>query len=396
MLEISAALEIVLSRASLLAPESTFQLLGRVLAEDIASDLDSPPFAKSTMDGYALRSADSGIDVKLTLIEEVPAGRTPTKVVGPGQTTRVMTGAPIPDGADAVVPHELVDLDQDSICLRGTIPARNFILPRGKEMRTGEVVLPKGTQVNPPAIGLLAAVGRTSVQAYPIPRVAVVSTGDEIVEAGRQPGPSQIRNSNGPMLQALGMSTGAATRYMGIAPDQPGPLANLLRNAFDAAEIVVISGGVSAGSFDFVPGVLKGLGVETHFHKINLKPGKPLLFGTLGSKLVFGLPGNPVSSFVGFELFVRPAVSKMAGYAEPGPNFVTIPLATDLKTDNNRVTFLPGRLEVAANGYQVRPGKWFGSADLRAMLTTNALIRVPAGDLFLPAGTLVSTLPLKW
>jgi len=396
MFEIATALEIVLSRASPLAPEIALLPLGRVLAEDIASDLDSPPFAKSTMDGYAIRSSDSGNTVSLKVIEEVPAGRTPTKAVCAGQTTRVMTGAPIPDGADAVVQHELVDPDGDSIRLRGTIPPGNFILTRGKEMRRGEVVLPKGTKLNPAAIGLLAAVGRTSVQAFPIPRIAVVSTGDEIVEAGQVPGPSQIRNSNGPMLQALGTTTGAATRYMGIAPDRPELLANLLREAFDAAEIVVISGGVSAGSFDFVPGVLKDLGVETHFHKINLKPGKPLLFGTLGSKLVFGLPGNPVSSFVGFELFVRPAVSKMAGHPEPGPNFVTIPLATDLKTDNNRVTFLPGRLEAGSNGYQVCPGKWFGSADLRAMLTTNALIRVPAGELFFAAGSSVSVLPLKW
>jgi len=396
MLEIATALEIVLSRASVLTPESTTHPLGRVLAEDIASDLDSPPFAKSTMDGYALRSADSGNSIAFSVIEEVPAGRMPTRVVGPGQTTRIMTGAPIPEGADAVVPHELVDLDAQTIRLRGSIPVGQFILTRGKEMQTGEVVLPRGTRLTPASIGLLAAVGRTAVQAYPIPRIAVVSTGDEIVEAGQQPGASQIRNSNGPMLQALGTSTGAATQYMGIAPDQPEQLANLVRDAFDAAEIVVISGGVSAGSFDFVPGVLKNLGVETHFHKINLKPGKPLLFGTLGTKLVFGLPGNPVSSFVGFELFVRPAVCKMAGQAEPGPNFVTIPLATDLKTDNNRVTFLPGRLEAAANGYQVRPGKWFGSADLRAMLTTNALIRVPAGELALAAGTSVSVLPLKW
>lgn len=396
MLEIATALEIVLSRANLLAPESSSQPLGRVLAEDIASDLDSPPFAKSTMDGYALRSADSGSEVKLTAIEEVPAGRTPTKTVGAGQTTRVMTGAPIPDGADAVVQHELVDLDGDSIRLRGTIAAGNFILTRGKEMRTGEVVLPKGTLLNPAAIGLLATVGKTSAQVYPIPRIAVVSTGDEIVEANQRPGPSQIRNSNGPMLQALGATTGSPTKYVGIAPDQPEQLATLLRDAFAAAEIVVISGGVSAGSFDFVPGVLKELGVETHFHKINLKPGKPLLFGTLGSKLVFGLPGNPVSSFVGFELFVRPAVCKIAGHAEPGPNFVSIPLAADLKTDNNRVTFMPGKLESGANGYQVRPGKWFGSADLRAMLTTNALIRVPAGELFFAAGSSVSVLPLKW
>jgi len=261
-------------------------------------------------------------------------------------------------------------------------------------MRAGEVVVPAGTKLTPAAFGLLAAVGRTEIRAYPAPRLAIVSTGDELVEPLARPGPGQIRNTNGPMLVAQTARAGAEARYLGIARDDKAGLEKLVRDGLANSEILVLSGGVSAGKFDFVPEVLREAGAEAHFHKVRMKPGKPLLFGTRGETLVFGLPGNPVSSFVGFELFVRPALRKMGGEAIPGPTFAPVPLAEDLKADNDRPTYAPATLKWTSEGLRVSPAGWFGSADLRGLLATDALISLPAGVVTYAAGFGVSTLPL--
>jgi molybdopterin molybdotransferase len=391
MLEVAAALDIVLSRTPAVRSESTQlspALLGRVLAEAVASDIDSPPYTKALMDGYAVRSADGAATLKV--IEEVAAGRVPTKVVGAGEATRVMTGAPIPDGADAVIPHELTELAGDVVRLAKAVPVGEFILPRGAEMTAGQTVLQPGTVITPAVLGLLAAVGRVAAEVYRAPRLAVVTTGDELVDPPAVPGPGQIRNSNGPMLLAQAARAGAEVRSLGIAGDDRARLAALVRDGL-TADILVLSGGVSAGKFDFVPDVLTELGVETHFHKIRMKPGKPLLFGTRGETLVFGLPGNPVSSFVGFELFVRPALRKRSGHAIPGPASVPVPLAAEFRTSNNRPTYAPARLEWTADGVRVRPVGWFGSADLRGLASADALIQLPPGDIAYPAGHPVQT-----
>jgi len=396
MLEVTAALEIVLGRAAALPAEVVLlpQAAGRVLAEPIASDIDSPPYTKALMDGYAVRSAGTGPGTTLTVIEEVAAGRMPTLVVGPGDATRIMTGAPIPDGADAVIPHEETEAVGDSVRLRRGVKSGESILPRGREMREGEVVAPVGTRLTPQAIGLLAAVGRTSVRVHRAPRIAILATGDELVEAVERPGPGQIRNSNGPMLWALAGRAGAAVEYLGIAPDERDGLRRLVARGLDAADVLLLAGGVSAGKFDLVPEVLKDLGVTAHFHKVRLKPGKPLLFGSRESTLVFGLPGNPVSSFVGFELFVRPALRKMTGDAIPGPTFVPVPLVAPLTARNDRPTYAPARLETAG-GFRVRPGDWFGSADLRGLLAADALVSIPAGGVQLAVGEPLPTLLLN-
>jgi molybdopterin molybdotransferase len=261
-------------------------------------------------------------------------------------------------------------------------------------MKAGEVVVPTGTRLTPQAIGLLAAVGRTTVTGHRVPRLAILATGDELVEADQRPGPGQIRNSNGPMLSALASRAGATAEYFGIGPDERDGLRRLVARGLDSADVLVLAGGVSAGKFDLVPEVLKELGVTAHFHKIRLKPGKPLLFGSRESTLVFGLPGNPVSSFVGFELFVRPALRKMMGDAIPGPIFVPVPLAAPLTARNDRPTYAPARLETA-HGFRVRPGNWFGSADLRGLLTADALVSIPAGNVELAAGEPLPTLLLS-
>lgn len=394
MLEVSAALDAVLARTSAGSPvieQLTPALLGRVLAEAVASDIDSPPFKKALMDGYAVRSADATGLAALTVVEEIAAGRVGTKTIGPGQAARIMTGAPIPDGADAVVPHEKTELAGSRVRVLRAVPAGEFVLNRGAEMTAGQTVLEPGTAFSPAVLGLLAAVGRTAAHVYPASRLAVVTTGDELVDPPAVPGPGQIRNSNGPMLLAQAVRAGAQARPLGIAGDDRDRLAALVRDGL-TADVVVLSGGVSAGKFDFVPEVLSAFGVETHFHKVRMKPGKPLLFGTRGGTLVFGLPGNPVSSFVAFELFVRPALRKRAGHAMPGPAFVPLPLAGKFRASNNRPTYAPARLEWTAAGVAVRPLEWFGSADLRGLTSADALIQLPPGDVAFVAGHPVPTL----
>jgi molybdopterin molybdotransferase len=304
-----------------------------------------------------------------------------------------MTGAPTPEGADAVIPHEQTTAEGNSVHIPRAVRAGESILDRAREIRTGEVVVPAGTRLTPQAIGLLAAVGRTNVQAHRRPGVAVLATGDELVEADRRPGPGQIRNSNGAMLVALANQAGADVRYIGIARDDRAALMELIGQGLDTADVLVLAGGVSAGKFDLVPALLSELGMTPHFHKVRMKPGKPLLFGTKGSKLVFGLPGNPVSSFVGFELFVRPALRKMMGHVKPGPAFVKLPLAGPVRSKSDRPTYAPARLETA-DSLRLQPSDWFGSADLRGLLAADALIELPAGAVELNAGDLVPALLL--
>ncbi len=293
-------------------------LLGLVLAEDVASDLDMPPHDKAMMDGYAVRCADLvGGTRELRVIEEVTAGRVPRLRVEAGEVTRIMTGAPVPAGADAVVMVEHSTLISAASVRIDTPPPQpgQHIMRRGLEMRSGETVLAKGALLRPQELGLLATVGRTNARVQPAPRVAILSTGDEIVEAPAQPGPGQIRNGNGPMLVAQTARAGGVADYLGIARDRLESLTPLVERGL-RSDVLVLSGGVSAGKLDLVPGVLTDLGVDAVFHKVAMKPGKPVFFGmaTRAQRcLVFGLPGNPVSAYVCFELFVRPALRSLDG-----------------------------------------------------------------------------------
>jgi molybdopterin molybdotransferase len=401
MLEVAQAQSIVLQHARPLPPETvrlTPAALGLVLAEDIVCDLDSPPYDKAVMDGYAVRAADLAAGpAELTVVDEITAGRTPRVALGPGQAARIMTGAPIPVGADAVVMVEktrLLDGQRVRVEEAPVKPGRN-ILRQGQEMCRGAVVLPAGTVLRPPEFGLLATVGRTAVQAHPRPRLAHITTGDELVEADTQPGPGQIRNGNSPMLLAQAAAAGASPHYLGIARDNVDDL----RAKIEAGlrfPILVLSGGVSAGKLDLVPGVLQDLGVTAHFHKVHMKPGKPVLFGTGAREgdnsfssltpLVFGLPGNPVSSLVCCELFVRPAIRRLAGHADADPPPLQAALAEDFAYPTDRPTYHPAWLDAGATGWRVRPVPWFGSADLRGLTRANALMLLPAGDLPHPAG----------
>lgn len=371
--------------------------LGLVLAESVVSDIDMPPYDKSMMDGYAVCAADlSDGSAFLDVIEEVPAGQVPRLPVGPGQATRIMTGAPIPVGADAVIPVERTRMSDDchvQIDDRPPAPGHN-ILPQGREMRRGDTVLSAGASLRPAEFGLLATVGRTAALVHPRPRVALLSTGDEVVEPGQTPGPGQIRNSNTPMLLAQVARAGGVPHCLGIARDRLDSLRPLVAEGLQA-DVLLLSGGVSAGKLDLVPGVLQDLGVTAHFHKVEMKPGKPVLFGTHAAGLVFGLPGNPVGSMVAFELFARPALRRLGGHAEPVARMVPLPLAEDFAYRTDRPTYYPARLEVHEDGWRVRPVPWFGSADLRALCGTNAFVLFPAGDHRHRAGQAYPVLPCE-
>jgi molybdopterin molybdotransferase len=403
MISVEEALQHVLNAAQPRPPArvSLRETLGCVLAEDVASDVDSPPHDKSLVDGYAVqagafvRRAERS-PLELAVIEQVTAGEVPTSEVGSGTTIRVMTGAPIPQGADAVVMTEDAQWREEAGVPLGTVQfaqdlevtAGQNIMPRGTSLRRGQVVLDCGDPIGPAQIGLLAEVGRSDVAVVPPPEVAILPTGDELVDVGFVPGPGKIRNSNGPMLISCGQQAGAVVRDLGVGRDEQEQLASLVREGL-AADVLIIAGGVSAGVRDLVPQVLTEVGVEQVFHKVRLKPGKPLWFGVhqsgihergqAASTLVFGLPGNPVSSFVCFHLFVAPVIARLAGYSRVTAPRVSGTLCEAFQQRGDRVTYHPARIEEGERP-QVQLIAWRGSADLRALVDANALAIFPADD----------------
>jgi molybdopterin molybdotransferase len=406
MLQVADAQAIVRQHVRPLPPEPmvlTSAALGHVVGVDIVSDLDMPPYHKSMMDGYAVRCADLPTGKgTLEVIEEITAGKMPRETLEPGQASRIMTGAPIPPGADAVVIVERTRLDGNGrVEIEDRPPKQGQnILPRGAEMQRGDKVLPAGSVLRPQEFGVLATIGCTTVSVHPSPRVAILSTGDELVEPGERPESGQIRNSNGAMLVALVSRAGGTPRYLGIARDDPACLRPLVCDGLKS-HVLLLSGGVSAGKLDLVPGVLREAGVAAHFHKVEMKPGKPVFFGTahrLGRgepTLVFGLPGNPVSVLVCFELFVRPALRRLLGHADPGPHFVPAVLSEDFTYRTDRPTYHPAHLELGAAEWKVRPVPWIGSADLRALTQANALVLFPPGDQRFRAGQVFEAMSLE-
>ncbi|HVA48086.1 MAG TPA: gephyrin-like molybdotransferase Glp [Pirellulales bacterium] len=360
--------------------------LGRVLAEDVASDVDSPPHDKSVVDGYALRSTDVSPEGEtLTVIEEIVAGAVPQRTVTAGTAARIMTGAPLPAGADAVVMVERtepIDASQVRISPQRIASGQN-IVPRAASMRRGEMVLRAGHAVRPMEIGLLAEVGRHELLAFRRPRVAVLPTGNELVTPAEVPAAGQIRNSNGAMLLAAVRHAGGGPVDLGIGRDDRASLRRLMSEGL-RSDVLLISGGVSAGVLDLVPGVLADLGVRQVFHKVNIKPGKPLWFGVDeaegASKLVFGLPGNPVSTLVCFELFVRPALGAMAGHPFGPRATVLARLTAPFHHRGDRPTYYPAKVTATGDGDTVETLAWQGSGDLRTLASANALIHFAGGE----------------
>jgi molybdopterin molybdotransferase len=394
MLEVAEALSQVVARVRPLAARAeplSHATLGRVLAADVRADVDSPPFPKSLRDGYAVRSADCATPgAELRVVAEIAAGAVPTQPVQPGECARIFTGAPMPDGADAVVMQEETQaLDGGRVRITDPkVKPWQWVFARGAEMRAGDVVLHAGAALNPAALGVLAALGLTQASLYPAPSVRIVSTGNELVEPGVPLQPGQIRNSNGPMLAAQVSRAGALPLPRVIVRDDPEDTRIALRAAMSTTDVLLVAGGVSVGKFDLVPGVLEELGVAVHFRQVRLKPGKPLLFGTKGDTLVFGLPGNPVSAYVCFELFVRPALRVLAGHADAAPRLTRLPIAEGIAEVNDRPTYRPARLELGEQGYRVHPLPWLGAPDLRGLQPADALLVLPPGESRLDPGTL--------
>lgn len=392
MLEVAQAQEQVLTSAVPRPPRRipVHESLGLRLAEAIASDIDSPPYDKSIVDGFALVAASAASQNELTVLEEVVAGNVPKRNVTPGTATRIMTGAPIPAGADAVVMVEQTEVTPAGVRILKAPLAGQNILRQGASMRCGDPVLPKGQRLRPGDIGAACEAGRAEVLVIPRPTVAILSTGNELVPVSETPGPGKIRNSNGPMLAAMATREGAAVTNLGVARDDADELRTMIARGLEC-DLLVLSGGVSAGVLDLVPGVLRDLGVMQVFHKVNVKPGKPVWFGMAPAaepprqdpaqfRFVFGLPGNPVSSFVCFELFVGPMIRRLLGERDALKSPVPARLAMAHQHRGDRPTFHPARLTEREDGLWVEPLKWEGSADLRVLTQANALACFPGGD----------------
>lgn len=400
MISVEEALEHVSRNVRSLAPARIplQESLGLRLAEPIVSDVDSPPFDKSMLDGFAIAVNDTSPTRRI--VEQVIAGGVPRHAVEPGVTVSVMTGAPVPVGADAVVKHEdTTRLDESTVRLPpGRIAAGSGIFRRGESFRKGQVLMSAGKLLRAVDLALLAEVGQAIVDAIPRPRVAVLATGNELVECDKAISAGQIRNSNGPMLLAALVEAAATPIDLGIARDDEANLSTAIGKGLDA-DVLLITGGVSAGVMDLVPAVLAQLGVEQVFHKVHMKPGKPLWFGKRDADgrrtLVFGLPGNPVSTLVSFHLFVKPALRALAGGHFESTRPIRGQLTAAARHRGDRPTYHPCRLELGLQGGDsVEPLPWRGSADLAALADANGLMVLPAGDYELAVGTPIDALPL--
>lgn len=375
--------------------------LGRTLAADVTSDIDVPPYDKALMDGYALRAEDVAGNQRMPVIEEVIAGSWPQQQVAAGTAVRIMTGAPLPSGADTVIRLEdTTPTDESGVRVLSASAAVGLnILRRGSIVKQDDVVLTRGKRLTGVDIGVLAEVGASQVTVCPAPSVAVLATGNELRPVGEPLEQGQIRNSNGPMLCGLIEQVGGVPHDLGIGRDERGRLDTLIRAGLEQ-DVCLISGGVSAGVKDLVPDVLKHIGVRPVFHKVCLKPGKPLWFGVLPrsdgrTTLAFGLPGNPVSSLVCFWLFVRPALAVLSGGDPDVDRVRCMQLAAACAQRSDRPTYYPGRLVTHGAQPVVEALPWQGSADLFTVAQADCLIHFPAGAHQYNAGDTVECLSLK-
>jgi len=348
---------------------------GSILAEDVRSETDLPPFDRAAMDGYAVRSSDLGAGgAELRLVGEVAAGAGPGRAVGPGECARVFTGAMVPEGADSVVMQEAAELPRPGV-VRFRAPAApgENVARRGEDVRAGQVVLERGRPVDAAAVALAAAAGCDRLEVVRRPAVSVLSTGSELVPAGSRARPPQTNDANGPALLARLRAAGFDASFLGIARDDPQELRAALERGLQS-DCLVVTGGVSVGELDLVPGVLNELGVETVFSGVAIKPGKPTRFGARGRTAVWGLPGNPVSALVVTELLVLPVLRKMAGVMSFRPRPLRGILAGGVRKKPGRRLFAPARAAQGASHLDVEPLESHGAADLAAYARANALL----------------------
>jgi molybdopterin molybdotransferase len=396
MLSVEQAQAEILGRARALPAERVdiLDALGRVLAEPIRSTRRIPPWPNSSMDGYAVRAADARPAVTLRVVDRVIAGSLPSRAVGAGEAARIFTGAPMPPGADAVVPQEDVDARDGIIALRGAVEPGAYVRPAGEDVREGDLVLEPGRPIGPPEIGILATLGRTQVTVGRRPRVAVLSTGNELADLGTEPTPAQIPNSNTYSLMAQILETGGLPINLGVAPDRLEAIAERVARGAEA-DVLVTSAGVSVGELDLVREALVGAGAELHLWKVDMRPGKPITFGSLKEgRPVFGLPGNPVSAMVTFELFVRPMLLAMQGRRGPSRAMVRATALAPIVNRGSRRGYLRVVLENRDGGLGARLTGEQGSGILRSMVSADGLAVLP-GDTSVAVGEPVDVIVLR-
>jgi molybdopterin molybdotransferase len=392
-LRVTAAQVCVLESVNLLGTESVKleQSLGRVLAEDILANRDQPPYDVSAMDGFALRSADvANTPVTLLIIEDIKAGDMPSKTVQAGQCARIMTGAPVPQGADAVIRVEDTQALSDSqVQINCGVKSGNDVRPRGEGMKNGEVVLARGTEITPGAVGMLAMVKRASVQVYRLPRVAILSTGDELEGLNDPFDANKIPDANSYALMAQVQALGIQPELLGIARDDPDALKAALQRGLQY-DVLLVSGGTSVGVHDYVRPTLEALGVQMKFWRVEMKPGHPMAFGVAPMTWVFGLPGNPVSSMVCFEEFVLPALRRMTGHARIHRRTIAARLTHDVKHKHSRTEFVRVMLNREEGGYAATSTGAQGSGILASMSRAEGLMIVPSASKGMTAGSKVT------
>lgn len=397
VLSFEEAAEVVHRYCQNLKPPATelvalLHALDRVLAMPILADRDFPPFPRATRDGYALRSADvKNVPATLRVVGQIKAGGNFDHAIHAGEAVEIMTGASAPEGADAVVMVEYTKPHGDKVEIQRSCSAGENIVPAGSEARAGQEMLPRGTCMGFSQIAVAAAVGQTVLNVYRHPKVAILSTGDEIVDASRTPGAHQIRNSNSYSLAAQVILAGGEPVQLPIAPDEPGALRKLMEEGL-TADLLLLSGGVSMGKFDLVEQELARLGAKFFFTGVNIQPGKPVVFGEVGSVPFFGLPGNPISTMVTFDLFARPVLQVLGGALPVRYPSAKARLAKEIKTKTGLTRFLPAILSGGLHDPEASLVAWQGSGDLRASAQANCYIVVPPDREVIAAGEMITVL----
>jgi molybdopterin molybdotransferase len=395
MISVDDALRIVLAAIEPLGAEVVplEQAHRRILAEDLRADIDLPPFDRARMDGYAVRAADvATAPVTLRVIGEIAAGAQFDEELNAGEAIKIFTGAPVPRGADAVQKVEVTTTDRHSVTINEAVKSGQFITPRASEVAAGQLVAQRGREIGAAEMASLASFGYANVTVSQRPRVAVLSTGSELVEVAAQPTAAQIRNSNSYTLGAYAEQAGAIVDNLGTVVDTPEATREALLRAADAHDIVITSGGVSMGDYDLVKAALKDIGAEIYFDKISIRPGKPTVFARRDKTYFFGLPGNPVSTSVTFNVFARPAIRKHQSITAPLLPTIRAALVRPLKDSSNRRGYLPARLFIDEGQAMIESLKWGGSSDLVAFMNANALLIVPEDTHEIAAGELVEVL----
>lgn len=362
---------------------------GRVLAEPLHADRDFPPFPRAARDGYAVRAADLvQLPASLRIIGEMKAGAASDEIptnVAQGEAVGIMTGAPAPPGSDAVVMVEYTSREGATVNINKGVTAGENIVPAGSEAGAGDLLAAPGTHLDEAVIAIAASIGKPELLVYRKPTIAIVSTGDEVVPIAVQPGPTQIRNSNSYSIAAQVQKAGAVPVLLSIAPDEPKRLGELIREG-SRADLLLLAGGVSMGKYDLVEEVLAELKAEFFFTGAQIQPGRPIVFGRVREKYFFGLPGNPVSTMVTFELFVRPMVDALSGRTSHQLTFLRARLKSEIKTKTGLKRFLPGLLSGEFEDAEVELSRWHGSGDIASTARANCYVVIPPDRERIPAG----------